>query len=139
VFVGPDFVVFGRQDTLFAQRLNLRTFAMEGPLLRVADNVAQLQTIFGTVALSGSESGTLAYRPATRQTRQLTWFDRSGKPIGVVGSIDAADYDYAARLSRDGRFIALSRRVGGNSDVWIIPNSPQGMLQRLTSHAAVES
>ena len=138
VFLAPDFVVFGLQDTLFAQRLNMQTLEVEGPPQRVADNVQQYRTVFGGVALAGSASRTLAYRQANPPPRRLTWFDRSGKPLGVVGNIDSAESDTPVRLSRDGRFVSVARRVGGNTDLWTIANSPHGTLQRLTSDPAVE-
>jgi dipeptidyl aminopeptidase/acylaminoacyl peptidase len=138
VFLAPDLVVFGRQDTLFAQRLNLQTLEVEGPPQRVSDNVHQNRSVFGSVALSGSASRTLAYRQAIPPTRRLTWVGRSGNPIGVVGQIDSAETDTPVRLSRDGRSISVGRRLGGNTDLWTIANSPQGTLQRLTLHPAVE-
>jgi Tol biopolymer transport system component len=138
VFLAPHFVVFGRQDALFAQRVNLQTLEPEGPPQRVADNVEQQRTVFGLAALAGSASRTLAYRQEIPPTRRLTWFDRAGKPIGAVGSVDSAESDSPVRLSRDGRLISVGRRVGGNTDLWTVANSPQGTLQRLTSDLAVE-
>jgi Tol biopolymer transport system component len=138
VFLAPNFVVFGRQDTLFAQRLNLQTLEVEGPPQRVADHAEQYRGVFGWVALAGSASRTLAYRQVIPPARRLTWLDRSGKPLGVVGNIDSAESDTPVRLSRDGRFLSMARRVGGNTDLWTIANSPQGTLQRLTSNPGVE-
>jgi eukaryotic-like serine/threonine-protein kinase len=139
VFLGPHFVVFGRQDTLFAQRLNLQTLEMEGPVLRVADNVQQPRGVFGLAALAASAAGTLAYRQAIPPARRLTWLDRSGNTVGLVGGIDAAETESQLRISADGRAIAFSRRVNGNTDVWTIVNSPQGALQRVTSNPAVDA
>ena len=139
VFMGPDFVVFGRQDTLFAQRLNLRTLEMEGPVLRVADNVQQTRAVFGSAGLAASPAGTLAYRQAIPPARRLTWLDRSGNTVGLVGGVDAAETESPLRISADGRAIALSRRVNGNTDLWTIANSPQGALQRATSDPAVDA
>ena len=107
VFSPPDFVIFGRQDALFAQRLNMRSFEPIGDPMRVADSVWQNRAIFGAAALAASASGTLAYRPAVVTSRRLMWVDRSGKVLGPIGAVETAETDGTVRLSPDGRTIAL--------------------------------
>ena len=138
VFAAPDFIVFGRQDTLFAQRLNMRTFEIEGETIFVADRPLQNRTVFGSVAVAASVNGSLAYRQAVVANRRLMWRDRSGKEAGQVGALEAVEADSALNLSPDGRTVALSRRVNGNTDLWTIGNAPQGAMQRFTSDPAVE-
>jgi Tol biopolymer transport system component len=138
VFAPPDFVVFGRQDTLFAQRLNLRTLTVEGDPILVALRPLQWRSVFGSVALAASATGALAYRQAVVPRRQLAWVDRSGRELGLVGAPDAAESESSPQLSPDGRTILLVRRQSGNTDLWTITNAPQGALQRLTADPAVE-
>ena len=139
VFSPPNFVVFGKQDVLFAQRLNMRTFEMEGEPIRLADRLLQNRTVFGTVSLAASATGTIAYRQAALVPHQLTWVDRTGKPVGLVGGVDSAEFDATLRLSSDERTIVLGRRENGNSDLWTIANAPHGALQRFTSEPSFET
>ena len=78
VFLPPDYVVFGRQDALLAQRINLSTGRPIGEPAFVADSVFQNRGVFGTVSLASS-AGTLAYREAFVPRHQLRWMDRTGK------------------------------------------------------------
>jgi Tol biopolymer transport system component len=138
VFAPPNFVVFGRQDTLYAQRLNLRTFAMEGEPERLADGLMQNRTVFGSASLAASLTGTVAYRQLVVPTHQLVWFDRTGEVVSQVGGVDASETDPSLRLSPDERTIILGRRQNGNMDLWTIANAPHGALQRFTSDPTVE-
>ena len=136
-FLPPDIVVFGRQDSLFGQRVDLDKGVAIGAPMLIAESVAQFRTVFGTIAASAAANGTIAYRPAVFPPRRLTWRDRAGKPIGFVGDVDTVEGDYVT-LSPDERTIAVMRRVNGNSDIWTIPNTPQGGWQRFTFDAAAD-
>ena len=60
---------------------------------------------------------------------ELTWFDRSGKPVGVLS--DADDQNLVdPELSPDGRRVLVSRTVERNTDVWLLDG---GRLARLTT------
>jgi dipeptidyl aminopeptidase/acylaminoacyl peptidase len=124
---------------LFAQRLNLHTFATEGEPLRLAERILQNRAVFGSIALAASSTGAVAYRQAAFPEHQLTWFDRAGKVVTVVGGVDAAETGGPLRLSPDGRTIILGRRENGNSDLWTIANAPYGALQRFTSNPSVDA
>ena len=136
-FVPPDDVVFGRQDSLFAQRVNPDTLTPVGEPVLISDSVLQVRGVFGSVAVSAGGAGTLAYRRAVFPPRRLVWRDRNGKFISYVGDIDTAEGE-GVRLSPDERTIVLTRRVNGNTDIWTIPNTPQGALQRVTFDPAVD-
>jgi serine/threonine protein kinase/Tol biopolymer transport system component len=139
VFLSPSYLVFGRQDTLFAQSLDPATFQPVGQPVVVADQPLQTRNVFGSVALAASRSGTLAYRRAIPLPHQLTWFDRLGKRLGTVGDVDTAETNVPPHVSPDGRTIALARRVGGNTDIWLIDNAPQGTYQRWTTEPAIDT
>ena len=80
----------------------------------------------------------MAYRAAGgAERRQLTWFDRTGKNVGVAGEPDANDL-LAPELSPDGRHIAVDRTVQNNRDVWLM-DLVRGGFTRLTFDAAGEA
>ncbi len=114
-FVPPDSVLFMRDGALLAQRLNLDTLQMEGDAAPVAARVAVGN--FSSVAVSGSTSGSIAYR-AHAGERQSFWLDRSGRQIGILGGPDGAQ-PTTPQLSRDDRLLALQRTVNGNVDIWV--------------------
>jgi predicted Ser/Thr protein kinase len=80
------YLLFVRQGTLLAQRLNTRTFQLEGEPLSVAEEVTY-HPREGSAAFAASENGVLIYHSGGSITddRQLAWVDRSGKPIAPVG------------------------------------------------------
>jgi len=139
VFVPPSYLVFGRQDTLYAQRLDLSTYQPVGEPFLVVDQPVQMRAVFGAVAMTASSSGTLAYRRAIALPHQLTWFDRSGKRLGAIGEADTAEATGPPRLSPDGRTVALHRRVNGNADIYLIDNAPDGAFQRLTTSPVADA
>jgi serine/threonine protein kinase len=133
----PDWLFFGLADTLYAQRLNPASWEPVGKPIFVADQVQQQRNVFGSIAVATSRSGVLAYRKTALPRHQLTWMDRSGRAVGTVGEIDATEILPAAsiaRLSPDGRTIALNHRVNGLSSIWTIENQAHGVMQQFTSN-----
>src|SRR5262249_19899514 len=85
-------------------------------------------------AVSGSATGLIALRAGAQSRHQLQWFDRHGRSLGTVGDPDESNLS-SARVSPDGRFIAVSRVLNGNGDVWILDGS---RMTRLTTDAALD-
>lgn len=131
-FLPPDRVVFVREGTLVAQRLDLERHTLLGAPVALAERVG-----VDAGALAGfavSSTGLIAYRAVGSVTRQLTWFDRTGKALGVAGEPDASN-PRTPELSPDGRRVALGRAAQGNTDVWLRDLSHGGMT-RLTFDAS---
>ena len=124
-------VLFMRGRTLMAQRFDAARFELTGDPAPVGEQV-QIGGATGTSgAFSVSDAGLLAYQTGEEQSRsQLTWFDRSGKQVGVVA--DRAN-DGHVTLSPDGRHATVSRRTEGPtvSDIWII-DLARGLPSRFT-------
>ena len=107
------YMLFVRQGALLAQRFDIAARKMVGSEVSVADGV--LTSNFGSgTALSVSTSGIVAYRRG-RTTRQLAWFDRSGRRIGLAGG-ETNDLRWPA-VSATGR-IALSHTA--TNQVWLV-------------------
>jgi len=96
-------------------------------------------------AFSASMTGVLAYgtgefNGSAGSITQLTWFDRSGKPLEIVG--EPGLYNTVA-LSRDGTRAAVSRQAapgpGGRppADIWVYDFARGGIRTRLTTGPAV--
>jgi dipeptidyl aminopeptidase/acylaminoacyl peptidase len=82
----------------------------------------------GRLAYRGNEGGGL---------RQLKWYDRTGKAMGVAGGPDSATPLYP-ELSPDGRHVAFQRRLQGNLDVWLL-DLVRGDMNRFTLDPSIES
>jgi serine/threonine protein kinase len=117
-FMPPDFVLFMRQGSLMARRLDATGRGeLVGNALTVADPVGWDGAI-GIGAFSVSATGVIVHRPHGPGRRQLTWFDSTGKPAGVVGVPDADSLQYP-ELSRDSGRVAIDRTVLNNRDVFL--------------------
>jgi Tol biopolymer transport system component len=108
-------LLFVRQKTLLAQRFDPKSLELTGESFPIVENVQDDPGFFSAV-FSVSDQGTLAYQTASGSSglSELTWVDRSGKKLDVLG--DAADY-FEPRISPDGRRVAVAIEDPG--DVWI--------------------
>ena len=122
-YVAPDWLLFVRQGTLWAQRFDLGGRTVSGEPIAVADSVA-FEPIDGTGAFSTSPSGTLTYRVGRPTMTRLSWVDRSGNPIGAVGSLEQIGLTNV-RLSPDGRRVAVERASQSETDVWLLDSARQ--------------
>jgi dipeptidyl aminopeptidase/acylaminoacyl peptidase len=98
---------------------------LTGEPVPVADDVG-FGTIGGRAAFSASDNGTLAFGRGggAGRTTELRWFDRSGKPLELVGS--RAPY-LDPELSPDGKRVAVEQ----SSDLWLLETT-RGVAARFT-------
>jgi Tol biopolymer transport system component len=117
VLAPPAHVLFVRQGSLYAQRFDPVRAELTGEPSRLADGIAV--DAVGAAAVSASAEGTIAFRTGSaNQARRFVWVDRGGKELGPLGDPDAANPGNPA-LSHDGRYLAFTRSVAGNADVWL--------------------
>jgi len=117
-YIEPGALVFLQQNALVVRRFDVAGGILTGDPVTVADRVSY-DAGFSLGGFSLSAVGHLAYRAGGSERRQLTWFDRTGKLVGVAGEPDANGLVTPA-LSPDGRRIAVARAVQGNQDMWVI-------------------
>ena len=115
---GSDgYLVFWREGTLLAQPMDSRTLRPTAEVFPLAEQVSVLGAY---VHASISQTGVLAYwSGGSFNSAQLTWYDRSGKSLGVVHT-PAAEIGVA--LSPDEKTVAVARGRGYNrneSGVWL--------------------
>jgi eukaryotic-like serine/threonine-protein kinase len=124
----PGYLLFVREGALFAQRMDPKTFQLTGEPLAIAQEVSYNQGN-GRAAFAVSENGVLVYHAGLAFTaRQLAWFDRQGKRLGVVGQ--PGEY-FNLALSPDGKNVALGVGSGGSRDIWMM-DLASGVLTRMT-------
>jgi serine/threonine protein kinase/Tol biopolymer transport system component len=115
IFAAPDTLLFLRQGTVIAQRLDLTPGVLSGDPSKLADHV-MFDGAFNTAAVTASQTGLIAYREGSEN--ELTWVDRAGKSLGVVAMPDPAPQN-CPEISPDGKWVAIDRTVSGNRDVWL--------------------
>jgi Tol biopolymer transport system component len=130
-FLPPGWLVWGHGSTLWAQRLDLKSRALAGDRVMLADRLP----IGAAGAFSVSDTGLVAYRTRIAAgRRQLAWFDRSGTLLDVLGAPDERGF-FSPRVSPNGRRVAASHVVEGNQDIYLIDGA---RTTRFTTDAAAE-
>jgi hypothetical protein len=132
-FRGPSEVMYVREGSLSVQAFDEANSVLTGAALPVASPVPSIQ---GRSAFSTSRSGPVAYRAGRRAGAQLRWFRRDGESQEAFAGPDAED-PIGPVLSPSGQRVAIARRAGGNTDVWIVDRAG-GALTRLTVNPAQE-
>jgi dipeptidyl aminopeptidase/acylaminoacyl peptidase len=124
------YLFFVKQGTLFAQRFDPERLRFSEQPVPVSSGMGDFnERSYGVYSLS--QSGVLAFRTSEVHA-QLTWFDRSGKPVGVVGP---SDYFTEFDVSADqGRLVTNRGTLAGSSEIWTF-DLARGNLSRLTHRA----
>jgi Tol biopolymer transport system component len=123
-------VLYLRGNTLVAQTFDMNALKLTGEPMTVAEQVATLPNQ-AIGQFSASKTGTLVYRVAAENTRQLTWYNRQGEVAGRPG--ERAPYG-TMKVSPDGsRAVVAQRdpRQPDNEDLWIV-DLTSGTSTRLT-------
>jgi Tol biopolymer transport system component len=123
-------LLYGREATLMAQPFDLGSLEFRGDPFPVADEV-QVDFAFSQMTFAASEDGVLVYQTGQSGIgSELAWFDRSGKPAGVLG--DRAPY-FVLGLSPDGGRVVVSHLDprAGAPDLWVY-DVARGLRTRFT-------
>ena len=125
------YVLFLRDATLMAQPFDLKRLELTGEARPIAEQIQLGGATGRTGAFSVSQTGVLAYQTGAGETQmQLTWFDRSGKALGILGN--RADYGDLS-LSRDGKraSVELLDAAHRTRDIWLF-DLMRGLRTRFT-------
>ena len=128
-------VFFVRGGNLMAQSFNEETLQLEGDPVRLGVQVRVDMPIGHRFSVSAN--GLLVFLPPPTTEAELTWLDRGGRRLGIVGEPGLfRNLD----LSPDGRQVALTKRiqrpvVATQTDIWLI-DLATGRATRLTDDPA---
>jgi eukaryotic-like serine/threonine-protein kinase len=136
--VPGGYVVFTRDQTVFAQRLDADSARLAGepqPIGEISGGSMATAPTTGGPMVTGASTGVLAFGSEPRWTSRLQWFERSGTPGAAIPV--PAGYTLA-RVSPDGRYAAF-HLVNSPTDVdlWLLELA-SGIMTRLTHGPAVE-
>jgi len=128
-YVETGFLVFTASGSMRAVRFDLDRLEVLGEPVTLPEDVFIKSS--GAADFTLTRGGTLAYVTAAsgqRPPRSLVWVDRKGRE----DPLDMAPQQFGPlRISPDGRHVAISRRDGGDPDIWVF-DLPGGALRRLT-------
>ena len=137
-FVPPGFLVYARENTLFAARFDPRKLEIIGPAVPVLEGVNGAIS-WGSKQMASSENGTLVYLPGGSDLAQstLTWIDREGneQPASLhersFGRFD---------ISPAGTHVAfgITNASDDQEDIWIL-ELERDTVTRLTFDEAKDS
>ena len=114
-------LLYLRETTLMAQRLDADRLVLEGEPVPVADEVAMLSVGTAQAVFSASQTGVLTFQSGILSSDQvLRWRDRNGKTLEDVG--EPARYWDTVELSPTGDTAAvrIEEEDGDNMDLWIV-------------------
>jgi len=131
IYAAPGYLLFMRERTLMAQPFDVGKIQMSGRPLPLAEQVDYSQMVGTQGQFSASQNGILVYASNAGGTQQLTWFDRSGKSIGTVGSPGEM---HGPVIAPDGKAVVVDRLdlQTGSYKLWL-HDLTRGTASRLSS------
>ncbi len=126
-FAPPASILFVREKTLVAQRFDTSNGRILGEPVPVAEGLGVSSV--GLADFSASRNGVLVYRAGQADESRLTWTDLTGRP--PAGAEDPGT-GFSPALSPDGRWLAVNRDEGKNTDIWL-RDLKRGVSSRFTT------
>jgi serine/threonine protein kinase len=130
------YLLFMHESTLMAQPIDNARLELKGEATPIVEQVGDNGGGTGGYGgFSASANDVLVYLRTTTTDQQLTWQDREGKVLGTVG--EPGNFQFLA-LSPDGTRVALSKRSGKTSNIWLLDLS-RDISTRFTFGSAIDS
>ena len=136
-YVAPGYLLFYRDQTLFAQHFDTKTFALAGEPIPIFTDV-QYSPRISKATFSASNTGLLvAQKVGGTGASQLLWFDRKGQQLGV--GVKAGNYGNIALAPNDTAVASdTTDPASQNTDIWTYDLGTQS-AKRLTFDSAIDS
>jgi DNA-binding winged helix-turn-helix (wHTH) protein/Tol biopolymer transport system component len=126
VYDGFGSLLFVRDRVLVAQPFDAAALRTTGAAVNIAPDVPPADVVSGP-SVTASASGLLAFENG-RPNSRLTWYDRTGRPLGSTRAL--AELRSPA-MSADGRFVAAQRLEAGRNQLWLL-DVDLGVTSRIT-------
>ena len=123
----PDSLLFVRESTLVAQRFDESNAKLVGEPVPIAEGLGVSNV--GLADFSASRNDVLVYRAGSTESDRLSWHDLEGAALTSAPDPDAGRNP---AFSPDGRWLAVDRNDGKNSDVWL-RDLKRGVSSRFTT------
>ena len=116
-YAAPGFLVFPREEVLIAQPFDLGRLVLYGEPTPVAEGVWFARTA-AQASFSVSDTGALAYVNGSLWNSELSWFDRTGRPLGSLAA--PGRFSPPPRVSPDGLRVAIGVEEFGRGDIGML-------------------
>jgi hypothetical protein len=114
---GKTYLLYLQESDLFGQEFEERSGTLRGKPVLVVSDVGRVAGPAIRAAVGVSPTGILAYQTGGEsEAVQLTWFDRSGKPVDALPA-DASGVQL--QISPDGSLVAVIRSVASGRSIWV--------------------
>jgi eukaryotic-like serine/threonine-protein kinase len=136
-YAAPGYLLYYRDDTLFAQRFDARNFELSGEATPVLKDIQFLPRIARATFAAVDNRLLVAQNSVGVSLSRLVWFDRLGNELKAVGLPDV----YAnVSLAPNGKSVAVDKTDPGsrNADVWIY-DFEGGNTKRMTFDPGVDA
>jgi serine/threonine protein kinase/Tol biopolymer transport system component len=136
-YAAPGYLLFYRDQTLFAQHFDTRKFELTGEPVPVLTEIQFFPRISEAVFAASTAGLLVAQRNADSGASQLLWFDRKGQQIGVA--LNPGIYGNIM-LAPNGRAVASDTTdlASQNTDIWTYDLETRS-AKRLTFDPAIDS
>lgn len=116
-YAPPGYLLFQSEANLMARRFDLARLRVLGDPFLVADQISFGNDIF-LAGFSISSNGVVAYKNGTLSPMKLSWLDRTGQEVSVLGE---PAYYRSPRISPDGRRVSVVRLDPRTQygDIWL--------------------
>ena len=136
-YAAPGYLLFFRENTIFGQPLDLKTFQLTGEPAALITEPQFLPRVL-RASFAVSDNGLLLVQQGGNVSlSRLAWFDRKGNEVGVVGPPDVYSN---LLLSANGHSLALDKTDGGsqNTDIWTY-DLQNNAIKRLTFDSGLDA
>ncbi len=138
LYAPPGWLLFARGGSMFAQRFDAAALRLSGEPLPIQIG-APIDQNFTNARFSTSQNGVLVAQIEPAYSFQLTWYDRAGKRLGLLGPEMQVHLAQSPSLSADRSHVVFQRQdpQTGIGDIWTI-DVARGTLNRLTSDPTLD-
>lgn len=129
VAYASGYLLYGRDHTLWAQPFDLSRLQLTGTAVSISSQELDQELSFSHGEFSVSQSGTVVFQSLSDSKTELRWFDKNGKELDQIAEAGYRE----PRLSRDGRFLAVSSDDERNGKFFIrVYDLHRGLSTRVT-------
>lgn len=135
-YAEPGYVLFYRDNTLFAQRFDWKRAALSGEATAILPDIQNVPQISRSV-FAVSQGGLLVAQTGNQVAlSQLMWFDRKGKELGVLGKPDVYD-NVSVAPNRASAAVSKTDMGSHNTDIWTY-DLQRDSFKRVTFDPAID-
>ena len=136
-YAPPGYLLFYRDRTMLAQPFDLKRFALVGEATVILPEIQYLPQVKRAIFAVSDQGLLVAQSGGEAALSQLSWFDRKGNAVGVVGKPEVYGNVF---LAPDGKSVATDKTdmASLNIDVWTQELRRDGS-KRLTFDPAIDA